>query len=100
MTPSSDILGNMFEGEALSTVVATIAPNGMLTRCRVIQNGDETYLLPEEALSIRSTHPAALRASGAVRKIARDLLETLGMGEVAIPRALTGAPVWPQGLIG
>lgn len=100
MTPSSGILVNLFEEEALSKAMAAIAPAGVMTRCRMIKPGDEAYLLPEEARTIRSINPSALRASGAVRTIARELLEIHGMGGVAIPRGAAGAPIWPDGLVG
>lgn len=100
MTPSSGILANMFEGEALSKIMATIAPDGVMTRCRMIEAGDEAGLLAEETQTIRSTHPSARRASGAVRMIARDMLESFGLSGVAIPRGAAGAPIWPDGLIG
>jgi 4'-phosphopantetheinyl transferase EntD len=40
------------------------------------------------------------RASGAARIIARQLLARLGYPECAIPKAPSGAPVWPTGVVG
>lgn len=77
-----------------------IAPSGARIGCRVIRERDESHLLPEEARSIPARLPAMRRASGAVRWIAHGLLAELGVGDVAILRAPTGAPVWPDGITG
>jgi 4'-phosphopantetheinyl transferase EntD len=66
----------------------------------MIDDADEAHLLPEEARSIPARQPAMRRASGAARWIARQLLADIGIGNVAIPRAPSGAPVWPEGIIG
>lgn len=77
-----------------------IAPTGVRVGCRVIRDGDEGHLLPEEARSIPARQPAMRRASGAARWIVHGVLAELGMNGVAIPRASTGAPVWPDGITG
>ncbi|PBB23427.1 MULTISPECIES: 4'-phosphopantetheinyl transferase superfamily protein [unclassified Mesorhizobium] len=85
---------------ALAEAMAAIAPRNVLTGCRVIGHADETHLLPEEARSIPARRPAMRRASGAARWIAHRLLADAGISDLAIPRAPSGAPVWPDGIIG
>ncbi|MER8752480.1 4'-phosphopantetheinyl transferase superfamily protein [Mesorhizobium sp. M1050] len=81
-------------------IALALAPIGVRVGCRVIRDGDEGHLLPEEARSIPARQPAMRRASGAARWIAHGLLAELGMNGVASPRAPTGAPVWPDGITG
>ncbi|PBB66379.1 4'-phosphopantetheinyl transferase [Mesorhizobium sp. WSM4312] len=85
---------------ALAEAMAAIAPRSVRTGCRVIGDADETHLLPEEARSIPARRPAMRRASGAARWIAHRLLADAGISDLAIPRAPSGAPVWPDGIIG
>ncbi|WP_246707387.1 4'-phosphopantetheinyl transferase superfamily protein [Mesorhizobium sp. NZP2077] len=85
---------------ALTEAMAAIAPPGVRTGCRLIGDADEAHLLPEEARSISARQPAMRRASGAARWIAHRLLADIGIGNVAIPRAPSGAPTWPDGIIG
>ncbi|WP_322419340.1 4'-phosphopantetheinyl transferase family protein [Mesorhizobium huakuii] len=80
--------------------MAAIAPRNVRTGCRVIGDADEAHLLPDEAHSIPARQPAMRRASGAARWIAHRLLADIGIGDLAIPRAPSGAPVWPDGTIG
>ncbi|WP_258582569.1 4'-phosphopantetheinyl transferase family protein [Mesorhizobium sp. AR02] len=80
--------------------MAAIAPRNVRTGCRVIGDADEAHLLPEEARSIPARQPAMRRSSGAARWIAHRLLADIGISDVAIPRAPSGAPVWPDGIIG
>ncbi len=85
---------------SLLQAMIAIAPGGVRIGCRVIRDGDEAHLLPEEAHSIPARQPAMRRASGAVRWIAHGLLAELGVSDVAILRAPTGAPLWPDGITG
>ncbi|MFK0690123.1 4'-phosphopantetheinyl transferase [Mesorhizobium sp. IMUNJ 23033] len=77
-----------------------IAPSSVRVGCRVISDGDENHLLPEEARSIPSRQPLMRRASGAARWIAHRLLTELGVNDVAILRTPSGAPAWPEGITG
>lgn len=89
------------EGEAaLMQAVAGICPDGLHAACRAIRPGDETLLLPSEGASIRAEKRLARAASGAARHVARDLLNEIGVGPLAILRAPSGAPVWPEGVAG
>ncbi|MCA0045790.1 4'-phosphopantetheinyl transferase superfamily protein [Mesorhizobium sp. B283B1A] len=85
---------------SLARALAAIAPDGVRTGCRMIRGGDEAHLLPAEAQSIPARQPAMRRASGAARWIAHGLLAEIGVGDVAILRAPSGAPAWPGGVTG
>lgn len=91
-TPSTDTI--------LLEAMNGIAPPGVRIGCRSIHEEDEAFLLPPEARSIPSRHPARRRASGAARQVARGLLAELGLHNVAILRSSAGAPVWPDGITG
>ncbi|MFC3324440.1 4'-phosphopantetheinyl transferase family protein [Mesorhizobium cantuariense] len=84
----------------MAEAIAAIAPANVRIGCRMIREGDDVHLLPEEAHSIPARQPAMRRASGAARWIAHGLLAELGINDVAILRAPTGAPVWPDGITG
>ncbi|WP_245331360.1 4'-phosphopantetheinyl transferase family protein [Mesorhizobium sophorae] len=85
---------------SLLQAMVAIAPKSVRIGCRVIQDGDEAHLLPEEARSIPARQPAMRRASGAARWIAHGLLEDVGVNDFAILRAPSGTPVWPGGITG
>ncbi|RWC42961.1 MAG: 4'-phosphopantetheinyl transferase superfamily protein [Mesorhizobium sp.] len=84
----------------LAEAISAIAPKSVRIGCRVIRDGDEAHLLPDEAHTIPARRPAMRRASGAARWIAHGLLAELGVKDVAILRTPSGAPVWPDGIIG
>lgn len=75
-------------------------PAGVRLGFRVTGDGDAGLLLPAERASIRARDPTRLRQSGAARSVARRLLRQLGCEDAAIPRAASGAPVWPAGFVG
>ncbi|AZO53759.1 MULTISPECIES: 4'-phosphopantetheinyl transferase [unclassified Mesorhizobium] len=85
---------------ALARAMAAMAPAGVRTGCRIIREGDETHLLPEEARSISARQPAMRRASGAARWIAHRLLADIGFDGFALLRTPSGAPAWPEGITG
>jgi 4'-phosphopantetheinyl transferase EntD len=80
--------------------MAALAPNGVRIGCRLIRDGDEAHLLPEEAHSIPARQPAMRRASGAARWIAHGLLAKIGFNDFALLRTPSGAPAWPEGITG
>lgn len=84
---------------ALRQVLHGLAP-GIAVGHRVILPGDDTGLLDEEARSIVSTVPAMRRASGAARRVARELLARLGHPGCPLPKSPSGAPAWPPGIVG
>src|SRR5262249_49268819 len=73
---------------------------GVLIGHRLISPGDEHALLPEEAPASASSVIKVRRASGAARIAVRQLLARLGYPECPVPRAASGAPVWPGGVVG
>ncbi|MFD2184569.1 4'-phosphopantetheinyl transferase family protein [Rhodoplanes azumiensis] len=83
----------------LQRVLDALAP-GVAAGCRAIRPGDEAALREAEADSILSTIVAVRRASGAARVVARALLDQLGHRDVVLVRTASGAPVWPDGIVG
>ncbi len=84
----------------LQSAVDAIAVPGVMIGHRLISLGDEHALLPEEASAFAASVARVRRASGAARIVARHLLTRLGYPECPVPRAASGAPVWPAGVIG
>lgn len=85
---------------AFEVALASVTPSGILTGCRIIRDGDDANLLPEEARTIRAIKPAARCASGAGRMVARRLLASQGTENGVILRAASGEPVWPGPFLG
>lgn len=85
---------------ALQRAIDEIAVPGILVDHRVIANGDEFALLPEEFGAFATSVVKVQRASGAARIVARDLFHRLGHAQRAVAKSSTGAPVWPDGLVG
>lgn len=77
-----------------------LAPLGLLLGHRFISPGDEHALLAAETATIKSSAIGVLRASGAARIVARTLLAQLGLAQGALPKAESGAPIWPAGVTG
>lgn len=84
----------------LEKAMISLAVPGILVGHRVIQPGDETALLETEIKTITSSAPEKRRASGAARIVGRLLLKQLGVEEGAIPKRVSGAPLWPDGVTG
>ena len=82
---------------ALEQAIASLALPGILIGHRVIQPADETVLLETEVKTITSPAPEKRRASGAARIVGRQLLNQLGVPVTAIPKRVSGAPLWPDG---
>jgi 4'-phosphopantetheinyl transferase EntD len=78
-----------------------IVEPGIVVGKRLISDGDERALLPEEADAFASSVVKRRRASGAARIVARELLGELGCSNMtALPKAPSGAPIWPDGIVG
>jgi 4'-phosphopantetheinyl transferase EntD len=78
-----------------------LAATGIVVGNRLISDGDEFALLPEEADAFASSVVKRRRASGAARIVARELLAKLGCPFLtALPKSTSGAPIWPQGIVG
>jgi 4'-phosphopantetheinyl transferase EntD len=84
---------------ALAAALATLAAPGVRIGHRVIQGGDEKILFETEAKTV-SALPDKRRASGAARIVGRVLLKELGVAEQPVPRRVSGAPLWPDGVTG
>ena len=80
--------------------IDALAVPGLLIGHRVISQGDELALLHEEMASL--SFPAIERrlASGAARRVARELMNSMGFAGLPILRSTFGAPVWPAGIVG
>jgi 4'-phosphopantetheinyl transferase EntD len=85
---------------ALQRDLDALAPPGLLIGHRLIAAGDERALRDAESASLTSRVPAARRASGAARIVARDLLARLGFPDAEVPKGVGGEPVWPTGVAG
>jgi 4'-phosphopantetheinyl transferase EntD len=82
----------------LQTAIEQLAVPGIMIGHRPISPGDEDTLLPEEAVALPSAKTR--RASGAARVVARELLAGAGFQNCAIPKAPSGAPLWPSQIVG
>jgi len=84
----------------VKAALEALAPPGVAVGCRQIREGDESALFPEEAEPIRQFVLASRCASGAARRVARDLLARFGHPDCPLPKSPGGAPVWPRGVVG
>ena len=84
----------------LARAIAGLAVPGLLIGHRVIQPGDEDALLAQERATIASPVIQRQRASGAARMVARSLLAPFGHGGAPIIKDVSGAPIWPGGIVG
>jgi 4'-phosphopantetheinyl transferase EntD len=85
---------------AIERAIASLAVPGVLAAHRLIQPGDAQALLPAESAAFVRSVEKVKRASGAARIVARDLLARLGEAGQPIPKAASGAPLWPAGVVG
>lgn len=85
---------------ALKRACAALSSEQILVDARPIALGDESALLPVEAVTIASQSVQVRRPTGAARIIARELLSTFGHRDCAILKSSSGAPVWPDGIVG
>jgi 4'-phosphopantetheinyl transferase EntD len=86
---------------ALQLSIDDLAVPGIIVGHRQISDGDECALLPEEADAFATSVIKRRRASGAARIVARKLLTQLGCSYLtALPKSTSGAPIWPQGIVG
>jgi 4'-phosphopantetheinyl transferase EntD len=78
-----------------------LAAPGIVVGKRLISDGDEGALLPEEADAFAGSVIKRRRASGAARIVARALLAQLGCSSMtALPKSISGGPIWPKGIVG
>ena len=84
----------------LQRAIDALAVPGLLIGYRVITQGDELALLHEEEESLFFTAIERRRASGAARRVARELMNLMGFVGLPILRSTFGAPIWPAGIVG
>ena len=90
----------MVKDAALQRQISVMAVSGVSMDHRIISDGDELCLLPEELDAFATSVLKVRRASGAARIVARELLSDLGHSHQAIPKSASGAPIWPSGIVG
>lgn len=84
----------------LAQALKTLQAPNLLLGHRIIMPGDEDALFPIERAGREQATLKVQRQSGAVRIVARSLLEQLGHPDAALPRLSNGAPQWPDGIVG
>lgn len=84
----------------IESAIEAVAVPGVLVDYRLITEGDELALLPEELAVFSASVLKVRRASGAARIVARDLMSRFGQAPRAIPKSMAGMPVWPDGIVG
>jgi 4'-phosphopantetheinyl transferase EntD len=84
----------------LQTAIDALGLPGVMIKHRRIQPGDEYALMREEMSAFAASVTAVRRASGASRIVARELLAKYGFPHTPVPKAKSGAPIWPEGVIG
>ena len=80
--------------------IDALAVPGLLIGHRVISQGDELAPLHEEMASLSFSAIERRLASGAARRVARELMNSMGFAGLPILRSTFGAPVWPAGIVG
>ncbi|MDI9849035.1 4'-phosphopantetheinyl transferase superfamily protein [Rhodoblastus sp. 17X3] len=86
--------------DLIINVAAGLAEPGIFIAHRRILAGDAGELLAGEALDFQMASEQSRRQSGAARALARGLLCRLGHDGAAIGKAASGAPLWPEGVVG
>jgi 4'-phosphopantetheinyl transferase EntD len=84
----------------LKPAIEAVLVPGVWADYRLIENGDECALLPEELVAFSASAIKVRRASGAARIIARELLLQFGIAKGPIAKSASGMPVWPVGIVG
>ena len=84
----------------LQRAIEAVTMPALLVDHRVIANGDELALLPEEVDTFAPGVDKVRRASGAARIVARELMLRLGHAQRAVPKSASGMPIWPTGIVG
>ena len=85
---------------SVQRAIDALAVPGLLIGHRVISQGDELALLHEEMASLSFPAIERRRASGAARRVARELMNSMGFAGLPILRSTFGAPIWPAGVVG
>jgi 4'-phosphopantetheinyl transferase EntD len=85
---------------ALQRSIDAVVLPGILMDHRLIADGDELALLPEEWPAFAASVVKVRRASGAVRIVARSLMTRFGEAPRPIAKSTGGMPLWPDGIVG
>jgi 4'-phosphopantetheinyl transferase EntD len=85
---------------SLQRAIGSLTVPGLLIGHRMISQGDDLTLLPQEKESLSFLTLERRRASGAARHVARKLMNSMGFAELPILRGTDGAPIWPSGIVG
>lgn len=85
---------------SLRSAIDAMALSGIAIGHRLISPGDEDVLMPDEERALSRVVVKRRRAAGAARIVARQLLSQLGHVGCSLPKAPSGAPVWPAGVVG
>jgi len=85
---------------SLKRAIDALCVPSLLIGHRMISQGDELSLLPEEMASLSFSGIERCRGSGAARRVARELMASMGLADLPIPRSTFGAPIWPAGVVG
>jgi 4'-phosphopantetheinyl transferase EntD len=99
MTPAKVAAMNATDPELQRTIEALAVP-GIAVGHRLVSEGDELALLPDELPAFAGSVVKVRRQSGAARIVARQLLSRFGQPPQAILKADRGMPVWPAGIVG
>jgi len=84
----------------LQRAIDALAVPGLLIGHRVISQGDGLALFDEEIVSLSIPAIERRRASGAARRVARELMNSMGFATLPILRSTFGVPIWPAGVVG
>jgi len=93
-------LSNSASHSSLAGAMNAVAVPGIRIGHRLIADGDERRLLPEEFGAFAASVIKVRRASGAARLVARELMPHFGCAPRAIPKSAAGMAVWPEGIVG
>ena len=85
---------------SLQKAIDALSLQGIIIGHRAISPGDEHALMPEEAAAFATSVVVVRRASGSARVVARQLLAQFGLPRCALPKSSSGAPIWPNGIVG
>lgn len=85
---------------SLGTAIDALSLPGVMAGYRAISVGDEHALMLQEAAAFTTSVVKVRRASGAARIVARQLLARVGLPGCALPKSSSGAPIWPNGIVG
>jgi 4'-phosphopantetheinyl transferase EntD len=83
----------------LSGLLARLLVPGLFG-AEIVDVGQSVEIHPEEEIHVARAGPVRRRDFALGRFCARAALSPLGFGQAEIPKAESGAPIWPPGLLG